>query len=43
MVDRANAFRQHHDLFQQKEYKGVNLYVQHILHLLVSFSAKDSG
>uniref|UniRef100_A0A0E0FW15 PX domain-containing protein n=1 Tax=Oryza nivara TaxID=4536 RepID=A0A0E0FW15_ORYNI len=25
MVDRANAFRQHHDLFQQKEYKGVNL------------------
>ncbi|KAF0918544.1 hypothetical protein E2562_025148 [Oryza meyeriana var. granulata] len=25
MVDRANAFRRHHDLDQQKEYKGINL------------------
>jgi hypothetical protein len=42
MVDRANAFRQHFDLDEERKYKELNLYVLHIalphsvhLHLLV--------
>jgi hypothetical protein len=30
MVDRANAFRQHFDLDQERKYKELNLYVLHI-------------
>jgi hypothetical protein len=30
MLDRANAFRQHFDLDQERKYKELNLYVLHI-------------
>lgn len=29
MLDRANAFRQHFDLDQERKYKELNLYVLH--------------
>jgi hypothetical protein len=34
MMDRANAFRQHFDLDQERKYKELNLYVSRTLVIL---------
>ena len=37
MMDRANAFRQHFDLDQERKYKELNLYVSRTLVILFFF------
>jgi hypothetical protein len=40
MLDRANAFRQHFDLDQERKYKELNLYVFHIVYTYFMLSHK---
>jgi sorting nexin-1/2 len=39
MMDRANAFRQHFDLDQERKYKELNLYVLRTLVIFFPFQS----